>query len=287
MIILPDETLKLYNESKSHFEELLIKIKSDSEIKKSIFLKEDFISFNKDADENEKASFINQFIPFFNHIFFFQNDNEVIAKLKKYDFSRGILKWKIDINEIESEIRRLEKIDGLLIFPLQYLSNCLNFVSSQFQIEVFEYFCGNINHNSFVTNKLYVDYINRNRRRSYNNSKETNTYKSDFENAMNQNLDKLDNKCDLLGIDRSELNAYITKNLKGNYEIMRDFIIFKNIGISKRKVYCEHFPLFKMVFKHKKLKSENEFYESKNEIEYNNDYTLYKVSKVRDILKMK
>lgn len=287
MIFLPDETLKLYNESKSHFEELLIKIKSDSETKKSIFLKEDFFSLNKNADDNEKASFINQFVPFFNHIIFFQDDNEVTAKLRKHNFSKGILKWKININAIESEIRRLEKIDGLLIFPLQYLSNCINFVSSQFQIGVFECFFGNINYNSFVTNKLYLDYVNRNRRRGYNNSKETNTCKSDFENTMNQHLDKLNYKCDFLDISRIELNSYITKNLKGNNEIMSDFIIFKNIGISKRKVYCEHFPLFKMVFIHKKLKSENEFYESKNEIEYNNDYTLYKVSKVRDILKLK
>lgn len=286
MIILPDEPLKLYNESKSHFEELLIKIKSDSETKKRIFLKEDFFSFNKYADENEKASYINQFIPFLNHIIFFQNDNEVIAKLKKYGFLKVFLRWMVDIDEIESEIRRLEKIDGLLIFPLQYLSNCLNFVSSQFQIEVFEIFLGNIYHNSFLTNKLYVDYINRNRRRSYKNSKETNTYKSDFENAMNQYLDKLDNESYLLGIERSELNAYIAKNLKGNNEIMHDFIIFKNIGISKRKAYCEHFPLFKMVFKHKKLKSEYEFNDD-IEVKYNNDYILYQVSKVRDILKMK
>jgi hypothetical protein len=287
MIILPDETLKLYNESKHHFEELLIKIKLDSETKKSIFLKEDFFSFNKYGDKNETANFINQFIPFLNHIIFFPKDNEVIAKLKKYEFSIGILKWMIDIEEIESEIRRLEKVDGLLIFPLLYLSNCINFVSSQFQIEVFENFCDNINHNNFITNKLYADYINRNRRRNYNNSRETKTFKSDFENTMNQYLDKLDNMSDVLGLDTNELNTYVAKSLKGNYEIMRDFIIFKNFGISKRKAYCEHFELFKMVFKHRKLKSEHEFYETKNGIEYNNNYNLYKISKVRDILKMK
>jgi hypothetical protein len=287
MIDLPEETLKLYNASKNDFENLLIKIQQDCKKIKLDFLSKEFNAFNKNPEINDCYSFLLQFTPYLNHLIFFSKDDEVISKLKKYGFNNVTLKWLIDINEIESEIRRLEKIEGLLIFPHVYLSSCIIYVSSKFQLDAFEYFIGNVNHNGLMTNKLYVDSINRFRRRKYNQINNSKPYNSEFEYLMNEQLDLLENTVIKNGEDKSKASKFILKTLNGNFGNINDLFRFSTSGISKSNVYYELFPLLKLILKEKKYKSETEFYENNNDSNYNNKYRLYKISKVRDFLNLK
>ena len=64
-------------------------------------------------------------------------------------------------------LAQLEQIDGLLIFPYEYLSNSIIFVQTNFQIETFDSFIGNVIYNGKETNKFYADLMNRIRRRNY------------------------------------------------------------------------------------------------------------------------
>ena len=50
----------------------------------------------------------------------------------------------ININEIEYEIRRLENLEGLLIFPEEYLSSCINYVSLKFELESDDVNCNRV-----------------------------------------------------------------------------------------------------------------------------------------------
>lgn len=287
MIDLPIETLKLYNESVKNFENQLIKIQEDCKKNKANFLSKDFCTLNTNAEIKNFFSFFLQFTPYLNQLIFFSNDDEVIAKLKKYGFKYASLKWMIDINEIESEIRRLEKIKGLLIFPEVYLSFCIIYASSKFQLDAFEHFIGNVNYNGLYTNKLYVDLINRFRRRNYKKINNSKPSKDMFDYLMNEQLDLLENKAIENGEEKSKASKFVLKTLNGNSGNINELLQFAISGISKSKAYYELFPLLKLILKDKKYKSEIEFYENNNIANYNNNYRLYKISKVRDFFNLK
>lgn len=287
MINLPVETLKLYNASIKDFETQLITIREDCKKIKEDFLLKEFYTLNTNAEINDCYSFYLQFTPYLNQLIFFANDDEVISKLKKYGFNTATLKWMIDINEIESEIRRLENIEGLLIFPQAYLSSCIIYVSSKFQLDSFEHFIGNVNHNGLITNKLYVDSINRFRRRNYNQINDSKPFKGKFEYLMNEQLDLLENKAIENGEEKLKASKFVLKTLNGNSGNINELFQFSTSGISKSSVYYELFTLLKLILKDKKYKSETEFYENNNIAYYNNKYRLYKISKVRDFFNLK
>jgi hypothetical protein len=288
MIDLPQETLKLYNTSKNDFENLLVTIQEDCKKIKIDFLAKEFYVLKSKPEINDCDSFFLQFTPFLNQLIFFSKDDEVISKLKKYGFNNATLKWMIDINEIESEIRRLENIEGLLIFPHSYLSACIIYVSSKFQLDAFEHFIGNKNHNGLKnTNKLYIDAINRFRRRNYSLNKNLKPYKDEFECLMNEQLDLLEKTAVDNDEEISKASKFVLKTLNGNSGNINELFQFSKSGISKSIVYCELFSLLKLILKEKKYKTETEFYENDNTANYKNDYRLYKISKVRDFFNLK
>jgi len=287
MIDLSVETLKLYNESLIDFENQLNNIDENCKKIREDFLSKEFFTVKSKPEINDYYSFLLQFTPYLNHLIFFFKDDDVISKLKQYGFIDPILKWMIDIKEIESEIRRLEKIEGLLIFPNIYLSACIIYVSSKFQLDTFEYFIGSVNYNGLETNKLYVDSINRFRRRNYDLINSSKPYKDEFEYLMNEQLDLLENKAIENGEDESKASKFILKTLNGNCGNINELFQFSRKGISKLSVYYELFHLLKLILKEKKYKSEIEFYENDNESIYNNNYRLYRISKVRDFFNLK
>jgi hypothetical protein len=287
MIELPQETLKLYNTSKNDFENLLVKIQEDCKKIKIDFLAKEFYVLKSKPEINDCDSFFLQFTPFLNQLIFFSKDDEVISKLKKYGFNNATLKWMIDINEIESEIRRLEKIEGLLIFPHSYLSACIIYVSSKFQLDAFEHFIGNKNHNGLYTNKLYVDSFNRFRRRNYKLINSLKPYKDEFEYLMNEQLDLLEKTAIDNYEEISKASKFVLKTLNGNSGNINELFQFSKNGISNSSVYCELFNLLKLILKEKKYKSETEFFENDSISKYKNDYRLYKISKVRDFFNLK
>ncbi|TAE69154.1 MAG: hypothetical protein EAZ85_13390 [Bacteroidetes bacterium] len=287
MIELSEETLKLYQDGKKNFEAQLVSIRQECEFIKKDFLSKDFNIYNSKDEINSCYSFFLQFVPYLNYLIYFSKDEEVISKLKSCGFTYTTLKWMIDINEIESEIRRLEKIEGLLIFPDSYLYSCIFYVSSKFRLNALEYFIGNVSYNGLVTNKIHVDFTKRIRRRNYNHNNKSKLSKDDFENLMNEQIDLLEKKSIENGKDKSKSIKSLLKLLHGDCGSIYELFQFSTKGISKNSVYFELFPLLKMIVKDKKLKSETEFFDNTAEQVYNNDYRLYRISKVKDILNLK
>ena len=287
MIDLPQETLKLYNTSKNDFENLLNTIQEDCKKIKIDFLSKEFYVLKEKAEIIDCYRFFLQFTPYLNQLIFFSNDDEVISKLKKFGFNYATLKWMIDSNEIESEIRRLESIEGLLIFPHSYLSACIIYVSSKFQLDAFEHFIGNENYNGVYTNKLYVDSLNRFRRRDFSLNKNLKPYKDEFEYLMNEQLDLLEKTAVDNDEEISKASKFVLKTLNGNSGNINELLQFSKSGISKSRVFYELFNLLKLILKEKKYKSEIEFYENDNELIYNYNYRLYRISKVRDFFNLK
>jgi hypothetical protein len=287
MIDLPEETLKTYQDCKNNFEEQLISIRQECEFIKKDFLAKDFNIYNSEAEINACYSFFLQFVPYLNHLIYFSKDEEVISKLKSCGFTYATLKWMIDINEIESEIRRLEKIEGLLIFPDSYLYSCIFYVSSKFRLNALEYFIGNVSYNGIVTNKIHVDFTKRIRRRNYNHNNKSKLSKDEFENLMNEQIDLLEKKSIENGKDKSKSIKSLLKLLHGDCGSIYELFQFSTKGISKSSFYFEFFTLLKIIVKDKKLKSETEFFDNTTEQFYNNDYRLYRISKVKDVLNLK
>jgi hypothetical protein len=287
MIELSEETLKLFRDGKKNFEAQLVSIRQECEFIKKDFLSKDFNIYNSKDEINSCYSFFLQFVPYLNYLIYFSKDEEVISKLKSCGFTYATLKWMIDINEIESEIRRLEKIKGLLIFPDSYLYSCIFYVSSKFRLNALEYFIGNVSYNGIVTNKIHVDFTKRMRRRNYNQNNKLKPSKDEFENVMNEQIDLLEQTIIENGADKSKFLKSLLKLLHGNCGSIYELFQFSTKGISKNSVYFELFPLLKMIVKDKKLKSETEFYDNTAEQVYNNDYRLYRISKVKDILNLK
>lgn len=287
MIDLTEETLKTYQDGKKNFEEKLVSIRQECEIIKKDFLAKDFIIYNSKADINQSYSFFLQFVPYLNYLIYFSKDEEVISKLQSCGFTFATLKCMIDINEIESEIRRLEKIEGLLIFPYAYLYSCIFYVSLKFRLNALEYFLGNVSYNGLVTNKIHVDFTKRMRRRNYNQNNKLKPSKDEFENVMNEQIDLLEKTIIENGEDKSKFLKSLLKLLHGDSGSIYELFQFSTKGISKSSFYFELFSLLKIIVKDKKLKSETEFFDNTSEQFYNNDYRLYRISKVKDILNLK
>jgi len=285
MIELDKKTQKLYDSEMVKYEELLSNIKSNYFEARNKFISNSFVKSNCFREECY-FSFLIQFKDFLGLLAFSKNDNSVISKLNDLGFSSKLSNYMSDINLIEYEIKRLEKIDGLLIFPYNYLDICINILTTKFMIVAMDKFIGS-DYNGIETNKLHIDFINRNRRRNYIYLKKPKPFKSEFEFLMNKQLDLLENNAVEFELDNHELVTLISKSLNGNYGFLKNSLIFHTDGFKKRQVYIELFPLLKLIVKDRELKSEVEFFENHSEANYNNNYNLYKITKVRDLLNLK
>lgn len=275
---LHDELSVLNN---SRFEKAISELKQDSILAKKQFLKQNMKHY-KDCDNVH--NFILQLFNFIPFLVVLKNEIEIYNKLKSIGIKDEVLVWMIDLNEAEAEIRRLNQIKGLTIFPFDFLFAILSHLDIKFKIGLIDFLGLSEEYNNSISNTLFVDTNNRIRRSNYEGKLERKSSKCIFEQEMNVQLDKDAEIHVKIGNSKEDYQSSILKNLKGNTGNFLE-LISNNLahGISKRKVFLELFPLLKLILKDVELLSKDEFHNLKDEY-YDGNYEKYKISRVKKIL---
>jgi hypothetical protein len=282
-MILPENIKIQYeNDVEMYFAEIE-KLKRKSISAKEILLNEEFDPFPNNGSQDDKIDFVLQFMPFIRDLTLFP-DEEVLQKLKDYQFASHTLKWMVRIEEITYEINRLTKIEGLFFMPYAFLFAVESHLSTKLLINFIEDFELSIDYNNEETNILFVDFDKRIRRREYN-KKMNQTPKMDaFEKQMNKIFDRLES---VTSSEKGFSNKILRQSAKGNtasfYSIMD---MFYCQGISKNKIYLELFPLMKLILKEDEFLSFDQFINKKGDL-YDADYTKYQIARVKKILQKK
>jgi hypothetical protein len=282
-MILPENIKIQYEKDVEMYFAEIEKLKRKSISAKEILLNEEFDPFPNNGSQDDKIDFVLQFMPFISDLTLFP-DEEVLQKLKDYQFASHTLKWMVRIEEITYEINRLTKIEGLFFMPYAFLFAVRSHLSTKLLINFIEDFELSIDYNNEETNILFVDFDKRIRRREYN-KKMNQTPKMDaFEKQMNKIFDRLEG---VTSADEGFSNKILRQSAKGNtasfYSLMD---MFYCQGISKNKIYLELFPLLKLVMKDVELLSYDQFIHTKEEF-YDADYTKYQIARVKKILQKK
>jgi hypothetical protein len=282
-MILPENIKIQYEKDVEMYFAEIEKLKRKSISAKEILLNEEFDPFPNNGSQDDKIDFVLQFMPFISDLTLFP-DEEVLQKLKDYQFASHTLKWMVRIEEITYEINRLNKIEGLFFMPYAFLFAVESHLSTKLLINFIEDFELSIDYNNEETNILFVDFDKRIRRREYN-KKMNQTPKMDaFEKQMNKIFDRLEG---VTSADEGFSNKILRQSAKGNtasfYSLMD---MFYCQGISKNKIYLELFPLLKLVMKDFELLSYDQFIHTKEEF-YDADYTKYQIARVKKILQKK
>lgn len=282
-MILPENIKIQYEKDVEMYFAEIEKLKRKSISAKEILLNEEFDPFPNNGSQDDKIDFVLQFMPFISDLTLFP-DEEVLQKLKDYQFASHTLKWMVRIEEITYEINRLTKIEGLFFMPYAFLFAVESHLSTKLLINFIEDFELSIDYNNEETNILFVDFDKRIRRREYN-KKMNQTPKMDaFEKQMNKIFDRLEG---VTSADEGFSNKILRQSAKGNtasfYSLMD---MFYCQGISKNKIYLELFPLLKLVMKDVELLSYDQFIHTKEEF-YDADYTKYQIARVKKILQKK
>lgn len=283
MIILPEDIKIQYEKDVEMYFAEIEKLKRKSISAREILLAESFDPFPNDGCQDDKIGFVNQFMPFILDLTLFP-DEEVIQKLKHYQFASHTLKWMVRIDEITNEINRLSAIEGLFFMPYSFLFAVEAHLSTKLQINFMEDFELSIRYNNEDTNVVFVDFDKRIRRRDYNKKMRQTPKMDDFEKQINKIFDRLETDT---SSDKGFSNKILRQSAKGNtasfYSLMD---MFYCQGISRNKIYLELFPLLKLILKDVELLSYDQFVSNKEEF-YNADYTKYQTARVKKILQKK
>jgi hypothetical protein len=281
---MPDKLIKS-NEVK--FEKYLFELHEKTNVLKQSFLASEFDSLIKNPSTNDVSIFILQFLPFLDFIMFFGNEKEVKNKLSKLGFTNNVIKWFVSISEIENEINRLRKIDGLLFIPYNFLFASTEYIRIKFKIELVEGFGLNILHNNIETNTIFLDISNRYRRNNYKRKKSLKPNKTTYDILMNLQIENFEKISTQLGNDKDLIIKNVLKTLNGNTRNLTDLFEFVTVGISENNAYCELFPLLKLIMKDVKMLDETEFYSGGNDKYYDGVYRTYKFRRVQKLLQKK
>ncbi len=283
MMPMPEDIKIQYEKDVEKYKSEIEKLKRKSISAKEILLNEQFDPFPNDGSQDDKIDFVNQFMPFILDLTLFP-DEEVIQKLKDYQFASHTLKWMVRIEEITYEINRLSAIEGLFFMPYSYLFAVEAHLSTKLRIKFMEDFELSIRYNNEDTNVVFVDFDKRIRRRDYNKKMQQTPKMGPFEKQMNKIFDRLETAT---SSDKGFSNKILRQSAKGNtasfYSLIDDFYCQ---GISKNKIYLELFPLLKLVMKDVELLSNDQFISTKEEF-YDAEYTKYKIARVKKILQKK
>ena len=282
-MILPEDIKIQYEKDVEMYFAEIEKLKRKSISAKEILLNEEFDPFPNNGSKDDKIDFVLQFMPFILDLTLFP-DEEVLQKLKDYQFASHTLKWMVRIEEITYEINRLTKIEGLFFMLYAFLFAVEAHLSTKLLINFIEDFELSIDYNNEETNILFVDFDKRIRRREYN-KKMNQTPKMDaFEKQMNKIFDRLES---VTSSEKGFSNKILRQSAKGNtasfYSIMD---MFYCQGISKNKIYLELFPLMKLILKEDEFLSFDQFINTKGDL-YDADYTKYQIARVKKILQKK
>jgi hypothetical protein len=283
MIELTKELKLKYDTDVELFNNQIFELKAKSIIAKKRLLSENFIPYKNGCIKEDKIKFVNQFIDFLSDLTLFPND-EIINKLREFKFAKNTLKWFVNLEEILNEINRLTNIDGLFFLPNSFLFAITNHLKIKFTVNLIEDFELNADYNNSETNIVFKDFVNRYKRREYNEIKNQSGKMDDFEIEMNNLLDNIE----IATENNKELaNKILLQSIKGNtsyYCTMLD--LFHCKGISRDKIYLELFPLLNLILKDYKFLSYEEFYESEKNI-YKSNYNRYKIARVKKIIQKK
>lgn len=282
-MILPEDIQIQYEKDVEMYFAEIEKLKRNTISAKEILLNEEFVPFPNNGSQDDKIDFVLQFMPFIRDLTLFP-DEEILQKLKDYQFASHTLKWMVRIEEITHEINRLTKIEGLFFMPYAFLFAVEAHLSTKLLINFIEDFELSIDYNNEETNILFVDFDKRIRRREYN-KKMNQTPKMDaFEKQMNKIFDRLET---FTSVDEGFSNKILRQSAKGNTASFYSILdMFYCQGISKNKIYLELFPLLKLVMKDVELLSYDQFIRTKEEF-YEADYTKYQIARVKKILQKK
>lgn len=283
MIPLPEDIKIQYEKDVEMYFAEIEKLKRKSISAREILLTERFDLFPNNGSQDDKINFVLQFMPFIRYLALFPDD-EVIHKLKDYQFASHTLKWMVRIEEITVQINRLTEIEGLFFMPYAFLFAVEAHLSTKLLINFMEDFELSIRYNNEDTNILFVDFDKRIRRRDYNKKIQQTPKMDDFEKQINKIFDRLETAT---SADKGFSNKILRQSAKGNtasfYSLMD---MFYCQGISKNKVYLELFPLLKLIMKDIELLSYEEFINNKEQ-GYNADYIKYQIARVKKILQKK
>lgn len=283
MIDLNDINENLNNDIVSDFEIYLSELYKEKEILKAKFLSIKIAPLIVNPTTGDTSKFIVQFLPYLDFIMFFSNDAEVNIKLVELGFKKDLLKWFIDISELEFEIRRLMQIKGFIFNPYNFLFASIQHLRINFKLEFIESFGLSVLYNNSETNIIHVDFSKRLKRRNYKNGNNLRASKSEYEFLMNKKLDLIEGAIIESGGEKKDIR-YVLYALNGNTKIFLDLFQFRTIDISNNMAYCELFPLIKMICKEKNLLDETDFYSNNNDKSFDANYRNYKYRKVQKIL---
>ena len=263
---------------KSYIEEL----RANSIKAKKRLLDTNFTTYPDNATREQKTAFVCQFVDFIGDLALFP-DEQVLNKLYSLDFANRTLRWMVDIDEILVEMIRLLKIGGFLFEPLPFLDAISSHLFFKLKISMLEDFELIERYNNSETNIVFSDYDRRFRRRKYQEQKNEEVPRKEFEDLMNEQIDVFKY---ITNEDETTVKAFFVKVARGDtsYFISKlsNFQCFK---ISKRQVYLELFPLLKMIMKDVEMLSEVD-YHKKKESNYDADYTKYKIARVKKIFRI-
>ena len=267
-----------------NFENYLVELQKSKDTLERSFLASNFDSLPENSNKSDVSNFILQFLPYLDFLMFFDGDKEVKNKLNKLGFTNNVLKWLVSISDIEKEIKRLIKIDGLLFVPYNFLYASTEYIRLKFKIELVEGFGLNIMHNNIETNTVFLDLSNRVRRNNYINKKSSKPNKSEYDMLMNQHIETFEKISTELDQEKDLIIKSVLKSLNGNTKNITNLFEFRTVDISKNNAYCELFPLLKLIMKDVKMLDETEFYSSGNDKYYDGIYRIYKISRVQKLL---
>jgi hypothetical protein len=285
-------TEKSYNDylnSLLRFESVLRDKKKYIYKKRRQFLKYNFYKHDDQNLKEAEYSYITQFVPWIPFLVLCGNDEEIKAKLKEFKVKESTLNLMIDIDKIVFEIRRLQKIDGLLIFPEELLINSINYGEIVFLKTLLDEVLPDHNYNNGNKTSIEIYLINFFRRYLYRLevNKAVGEKIISFDDLMVAELDEKVKNILEAGESPDEVTKQFRKIVLGDLKIiLNSFNTFFIVGISKNEYYSQLFGFLKQVVKNSKMLDEDTFYKFDIDGYYKGDYRFYKISRVKNLLKL-
>ena len=266
--------------SKLYFD-LIDELTANSVHAKEILLTEKFGNYPDSATDAQKLAFVGQFQDLIQDLVMFA-DEEILEKLRSLGFANRTLRWMVNLEDIRFELDKLAEIKGLMIVRNYSLGAIQLHLATKFISSMFDDFELTEKHNKVEKNKLSREFEKTWERRVYRKERNSDIKLDEYELLMNRLFDLIS-----FEVDGDEIAArkQFLALAKGDTSIFISLLgEFGCVGISRRQVYLQMFPLLKMILKDVEMLSEPE-YHKKKELNYDADYTKYRISRVKKIFK--
>ena len=266
--------------SKLYFD-FIDELRANSVNAKEILLTEKFGNYPDSATDAQKLAFVGQFQDLIQDLVMFA-DEEILEKLRSLGFANRTLRWMVNLEDIRFELDKLAEIKGLMIVRNCSLKAIQLHLASKFIASMLEDFEFTEKHNKVEKNKLSREFEKLWQRRMYRKERNSAIKLEPYELSMNSLFDLLSHEeVDGETTGRKQFLALAKGDTSSFISMLAEFGC---IGISRRQVYLQMFPLLKMILKDVEMLSEVD-YHKKKESSYDADYTKYRISRVKKIFK--